>query len=75
MEVSHGVNTDLQDRKYTGLTEKSMTIFCGVYNRCGYGFLEKVYENGVATDSESGRVLHCGPEGGIKRSIFDTSRK
>jgi len=52
-----------------------MTIFWRVYNRCGYGFLEKVYENGVATDSEGGLVLHCGPERGIKRNIFDTFGK
>jgi len=75
MDVSHGVNRDFQDGKYTGLTEKSMTIFCRVYNRCGYGFLEKVYENGVATDSEGGRVLHCGPERGMKRSVFDNLRE
>jgi len=28
MEVSHGANTDFQDRKNTSLTEKSMTVFC-----------------------------------------------
>jgi len=50
-------------------------IFYTVHNRCGYGFLEEVYENGVATDSEGGRVLHCGPEWRIKWKVFDTFRK
>ena len=61
VEVSHGVNTDFEDRKYTGLTEKSMTIFCHVSNRCGYGFLERVHENALATDGEGGLLLYFGP--------------
>jgi len=75
MKVSHGVNTDFQDRKYKGLTEKSMTIFYRVYNRCGCGFLEKVCENAVATDIEVGFLLNFGPERGIKRKVFDNLRK
>ena len=37
------MNADYQDFKYTELTEKIIEIFYRVYNRLGYGFLEKVY--------------------------------
>ena len=33
--------------KYSGLTEKIIQCFYTVYNRLGYGFLEKVYENAL----------------------------
>jgi GxxExxY protein len=39
------MNADLQDYKYNDLTEKIIKTFYRVYNRLGYGFLEKVYEN------------------------------
>ncbi len=39
------MNTDYQDSKHKKLTEKIIKIFYRVYNRLGYGFLEKVYEN------------------------------
>lgn len=41
------MNTDLQDLKYKELTEKIIKIFYRVYNKLGYGFLEKVYENAM----------------------------
>lgn len=41
------MNTDLQDLKYKELTEKIIKIFYDVYNKLGYGFLEKVYENAM----------------------------
>ena len=41
------MNTDLQDLKYKELTEKIIEIFYRVYNKLGYGFLEKVYENAM----------------------------
>ena len=47
MKVPHGVNTDLQDMKYTGHTQKSIKMLYGVYNRCGHGFLEKVCDNAM----------------------------
>jgi hypothetical protein len=75
MKLSHGVNTDFQDSKYKGLTEKIIKIFYRVYNRLGYGFLEKVYENAMATDIEVGLLLNFGPEPGIKRKVFDNFRK
>src|SRR3990172_10036770 len=33
--------------KYKELTEKIINIFYRVYNKLGYGFLEKVYENAM----------------------------
>ena len=41
------MNADYQDFKYTELTEKIIRIFYQVYNKLGYGFLEKVYENAM----------------------------
>ena len=41
------MNTDLQNIKYKKLTENIIKIFYKVYNKLGYGFLEKVYENAM----------------------------
>jgi len=41
------MNTDFQDIKYKQLTEKIIKIFYKVYNKLGYGFLEKIYENAM----------------------------
>ena len=41
------MNTDFQDSKYKDLTEKIIKIFYRVYNRLGYGFLEKIYEKAM----------------------------
>ncbi len=41
------MNTDYQDSKYKELTEKIIGVFFKVYNKLGYGFLEKVYENAM----------------------------
>ncbi len=41
------MNTDYQDIKHKNLTEKIIKIFYKVYNKLGYGFLEKVYENAM----------------------------
>ncbi len=41
------MNADCQDFKYKGLTEKIIKIFYRVYNKLGYGFLEKIYENAM----------------------------
>lgn len=41
------MNTDDQDIKYKELTEKIISVFYRVYNKLGYGFLEKVYENAM----------------------------
>ena len=41
------MNPDYQDYKYTQLTDKIIKIFYRVYNKLGYGFLEKVYQNAM----------------------------
>jgi len=42
------MNTDIQDTtKHKELTEKIIRIFYRIYNKLGYGFLEKVYENAM----------------------------
>jgi len=41
------VNADHQDIKHKELTEKIIRVFYKVYNKLGYGFLEKVYENAM----------------------------
>ena len=41
------MNADIQDFKHTELTEKIINVFYRVYNKLGYGFLEKVYENAM----------------------------
>ena len=39
------LDADYQDFKYIEQTEKIINIFYKVYNRLGYGFLERFYEN------------------------------
>ncbi len=41
------MNAGYQDFKHKDLTEKIIEIFYNVYNKLGYGFLEKVYENAM----------------------------
>ena len=41
------MKTDFQDFKCRELTEKIIKAFYTVYNKLGYGFLEKVYENAM----------------------------
>jgi len=41
------MNTDYQDIKHKAYTEKIIKIFYKVYNKLGYGFLEKIYENAM----------------------------
>ncbi len=41
------MNADYHDYKYKELTQKIIMIFYKVYNKLGYGFLEKVYENAM----------------------------
>ncbi|MDD5528561.1 MAG: GxxExxY protein [bacterium] len=46
------MNADKQDIKFKHkeLTAKIIEVFYRVYNRLGYGFLEKVYENAMAIE-------------------------
>lgn len=41
------MNTDYESIKYKDLTEKVINIFYRVYNKLGYGFLEKIYESAM----------------------------
>lgn len=41
------MSTDFEDTKYKELTEQVIKIFYKVYNKLGYGFLEKVCENAM----------------------------
>ncbi|MGR3303219.1 MAG: GxxExxY protein [Candidatus Scalindua sp.] len=41
------MNADNKDFKYKELTERIIEIFYKVYNKLGYGFLEKVYEKAM----------------------------
>ncbi|MFA5393753.1 MAG: GxxExxY protein [Candidatus Ratteibacteria bacterium] len=41
------ITADLQDFKHKELTDKIIRIFYKVYNKLGYGFLEKVYEKAL----------------------------
>ena len=44
------MNPDHPHSKYTELTEKIIKIFYRVYNKLGYGFLEKLYENAMVIE-------------------------
>jgi len=41
------MNADCQDFKHKALSEKIIKIFYRAYNKLGYSFLEKVYENAM----------------------------
>ena len=41
------MNADYHDFKFKELTENIIKIFYKVYNKLGYGFLEKNYENAM----------------------------
>lgn len=47
MTVWTQMNTDYQDYKYRELTEQVLKIFYRVYNKLGYEFLERIYENAM----------------------------
>ena len=51
------MNADYQDFKYEELTEKIIKIFYRVYNRLGYGFLEKIYENAMMIEFKKEGIL------------------
>ncbi len=42
--------------KYNDLTEKIIEIFYRVYNKLGYGFLEKVYENAMVIEFDRSNI-------------------
>jgi len=51
------MNADYQDFKHKELTEKIINIFYRVYNKLGYGFLEKVYENAMMIELKREGIL------------------
>jgi len=44
--------TESENPKYNSLTEKIIGVFYEVYNKLGYGFLEKVYEHAMVLERE-----------------------
>jgi len=51
------MNADYHDFKHKELTEKIINIFYRVYNKLGYGFLEKVYENAMMIEFKRKGIL------------------
>jgi GxxExxY protein len=47
------MNTESEKVKHKALTEEIISAFYAVYNKLGYGFLEKVYENAMIIELES----------------------
>lgn len=47
---SFQIQTMLDNYKHKELTDKIIKAFFKVYNKLGYGFLEKVYENAMAIE-------------------------
>ena len=50
------MNTDKKSIKYDKLTENIIRIFYKVYNKLGYGFLEKIYENAMMVEMEKENI-------------------
>ncbi len=50
------MDADKQDFKSKELTEKIIEIFYRVYNKLGYGFLEKVYENAMMKEFKTADI-------------------
>jgi GxxExxY protein len=46
------MGTESENPKYNSLTEKIIGVFYEVYNKLGYGFLEKVYEHAMVLECE-----------------------
>jgi GxxExxY protein len=51
------MTADYKDFKHKELTEKTINIFYRVYNKLGYGFLEKVYENAMMIEFKREDIL------------------
>ena len=50
------MNADFQDFKYKELTGQIIKIFFLVYNKLGYGFLEKIYENALMIELKEEKI-------------------
>lgn len=55
----------MDDRQHSVLTNAIICCFYNVYNKLGYGFLEKVYENAMAIEM-SGRGISSAAQYPIK---------
>ena len=44
------MNADFHDYLHSKITDKIIKAFYSAYNKLGYGFLEKVYENALAIE-------------------------
>ena len=51
------IHTDFKDSKHKTLTAAIISIFFKVYNKLGYGFLEKVYENAMMYELKKQKFL------------------
>jgi GxxExxY protein len=51
------MDTDYQHIKFKDLTEKILDTFYKIYNKLGYGFLEKVYENAMMIELRKEGIL------------------
>ena len=71
------MNADYQDFKYKELTENIIKIFYRVYNKLGYGFLEKIYENAMMIKFRREGIpgVAQSPIPELKRKAFDNSKK
>lgn len=61
-----------ENYKYSDITEKIIKAFYNVYNRLGYGFLEKVYENSMLIELKK-FGLKCKGQFPIKVFYDDTN--
>jgi GxxExxY protein len=50
------MNADFQDFQHKELTDKIIKISYKVYNKLGYGFLEKIYESAIAIELENENI-------------------
>ena len=50
------MNADFQDFKHKQLTDQIIKIFYRVYNKLGYWFLEKIYENALLFELREEKV-------------------
>lgn len=50
------IHTDFKDSKHKTLTAAIISIFFKVYNKLGYGFLEKIYENAMMYELKKAEI-------------------
>ena len=50
------MNQEVEDFKHKELTDRILKTFYKVYNKLGYGFLEKVYENALMIEFRNEKI-------------------